>query len=175
MFNPVVFQRSWHQLELPLEPLLPMTFDKTPLGGHEDGEVVAYKVSIYPCCAGKFKYMLKSNDYVMKMLSEDLDVLWENELNSYNKIKNESDPKLDTGSAQSERFGRLPSPFNYLLKCLGSFRWVPNRSNSDQHPQAQLKGTSDGPAKHVTRGENACDHARIRRRGRYGQVLSPEF
>jgi hypothetical protein len=142
MFKPLCFDTAIHRKDLTADYILPVVYDKTPLGIHNESAV--YKVSVQPCCvAPRFERFAKSQDVVFKMLTSEESELWENEVDAYNFLARSASEGAEVGTllATMLPFAISASSFNYIARCLGSFRRMPplvSRPNQNASPPAEM-------------------------------------
>jgi len=97
MFKPLCFDTAIHRKDLTADYILPVVYDKTPLGIHNESAV--YKVSVQPCCvAPRFERFAKSQDVVFKMLTSEESELWENEVDAYNFLARSASEGAEVGT-----------------------------------------------------------------------------
>jgi hypothetical protein len=146
-FKPLIFgDNIVHRKQLPPERILPVVYEKSALTTSATGGTVSYRASVYPCCMGfRLRKSLGLSDVVLKMLDPGLSGPWQNEVEAYAILGNQS-PDF-----RSAHLGRtLPkssataSPFNGITRCLGSFTRTPAQS-----PQTSDDSMSDTVAKDI--------------------------
>jgi hypothetical protein len=134
-FKPLFFDTAIHRKELTSDYILPVVYEKPALATHDDS--VVYKVSVQPCCvAPRFRSYANSQDVVFKMLSPNESELWKNEVDAYNFLARSSPDGAQVVGALVKMLpsATTASSFNYIARCLGSFRRLPPpNSRLNQH------------------------------------------
>lgn len=136
-FKPLFFDTAIHRKELTSDHILPVVYERPALATHDDS--VVYKVAVHPCCvAPKFKSYANSQDVVFKMLSSHESGLWDNEVDAYNFLSRSSPDGAQLGKSLVKMLpsANIASSFNYIARCLGSFRRLPPPDRSNQHGPA---------------------------------------